>query len=117
MAIQKVKCENKDCAKVFALNVKVGPEVDGKFEVYFVCPFCNKHYHAYYENIQTMSIQDQINEFNSLIQNTRIIKKGMDFAKEFNKRQDYIEKIGKLKVQKKLILEKINSKNKIFDKK
>jgi uncharacterized radical SAM superfamily protein len=113
MAIQKVKCENKDCAKVFALNVKVGPEVDGKFEVYFVCPFCNKHYHAYFENIQTMSIQDQINELNSQVQNTRIIKKGMNFAKEFNKRQDYLEKINKLKDRKKLILEKINSKNKI----
>jgi uncharacterized radical SAM superfamily protein len=111
MAIQKVKCENKDCAKVFALNVKVGPEVDGKFEVYFVCPFCNKHYHAYFENIQTMSIQDQINELNSQVQNTRIIKKGMNFAKEFNKRQDYLEKINKLKDRKKLILEKINSKN------
>jgi uncharacterized radical SAM superfamily protein len=113
MAIQKVKCENKDCAKVFALNVKVGPEVDGKFEVYFVCPFCNRHYHAYFENIQTMSIQDQINELNSQVQNTRIIKKGMNFAKEFNKRQDYLEKINKLKDRKKLILEKINSKNKI----
>jgi uncharacterized radical SAM superfamily protein len=111
MAIQKVKCENKDCAKTFALNVKVGPEVDGKFEIYFVCPFCNKHYHAYFENIQTMSIQDQINELNSQVQNTRIIKKGMNFAKEFNKRQDYLEKINKLKDRKKLILEKINSKN------
>jgi hypothetical protein len=115
MALQRVKCENKDCNKEFSLRVKAGPEVDGKFEIYFVCPFCNKHYHAYYENIQTRSIQDQINELNSQIQNTRKIKKGMDFAKEYNKRQDCIEKINKLNGQKKRILEKINPKNKIFN--
>lgn len=117
MANQKVNCENKDCKKVFSLFVKVGPEVDGLFEVYFTCPHCKKHYHCYYENKQTMSIQDQINGLNAQVQNTRIIKKGMDFAKEFNKRQKYLDKINKLKDDKKRLLEKINKKNQIFKKK
>lgn len=116
MANQKVKCENEKCKKVFALHVKVGPEVDGRFEVYFICPHCNKHYSCYYENRQTMSIQDQINSLNAQVQNTRIIKKGMNFQKEFNNRQKYLRQINKLKEDKKRLLEKINQKNQIFKK-
>jgi hypothetical protein len=63
-----------------------------------------------------MSIQDQINELNSMVQNTRVIKKGMNFQKEFNNRQEYLRKINKLKDEKKLLLEKINQNNKIFKK-
>lgn len=111
MANQKVKCENKDCEKIFSLFVKVGPEVNGLFEVYFICPHCNKHYSCYYENQQSMSIQDQINQLNAEVQNSRIIKKGMNFAKEFNKRQASLSKIEKLRVEKKRILEKINKKS------
>lgn len=117
MANQKVKCENKDCLKVFVLHVKVGPETDGKYQVYFVCPHCKKVYNCYYENNQTMSIQDQINSLNSQIRNTRIIKKGMNFQKEFNNRQKYLRQINKLKEDKKRLLEKINQKNKLFKKK
>jgi len=117
MSLQKVKCENKDCKKVFSLHVKVGPEVDGRYEVYFICPFCKKHYHCYYENTQTMSIQDQINSLNMQVQNTRIIKKSMNFQKEFNNRQKYLRQINKLKEGKKRLLEKINQKNKSFSKK
>ena len=110
MSVQKIKCENKDCEKIFSLMVKVGPEVDGRFEVYFICPHCKKHYKCYYENAQTMSIQDQINQLNAQVQNTRLIKKGMNFAKEFNKRQEMLSKIQKLKEQKKNILSKLNNK-------
>ena len=115
MAQQKVNCENEKCKKVFALHVKIGPETDGLYEVYFICPFCNKKYHCYYENRQSMSIQEQINELNSQLQNIRIIKKGIDFAKEYNKRNYSLKKIKKLKKDKKKILEKINQKNKLFN--
>lgn len=116
MSVQKVKCENKDCEKIFSLMVKVGPEVDGRFEVYFICPHCKKHYKCYYENTQTMSIQDQINQLNAQVQNTRLIKKGMNFQKEFNNRQKYLRQIAKLREDKKRLLEKINQNNKIFKK-
>lgn len=117
MANQKVKCENEKCKKVFSLHVKVGPEVDGRFEVYFICPHCNKHYSCYYENKQTMSIQDQINNYNEQLKATRTIKKIDDFKKEFNKIQGYIKKIDKLRKDKRRLLEKINLKNKLFKKK
>jgi hypothetical protein len=109
---QKIECENKQCKKIFTLFVKVGPEKKGLYDVYFECPHCKQYYLSYYENQQTMSIQDQINEYNNAIQISRNVtntKKG-DFLEAFNKRQALQMKVTKLKRQKKLILEKINNK-------
>lgn len=95
------------CEKKFNIFVKARKK-NGYTQIYYMCPHCNLIYHCYYESELSLSIQTQITELNNLLLNSQVLGQGLDFKYNFNKRQEYLQKIKLLKEKKKKELLKVN---------
>lgn len=108
----KLKIEKcSKCENLFKRKIELGKDEDGKMQVFFKCPKCSVVYHCYYETKETLGIQKEIDDLNNQLRNTRPMRKGMDFKTEFNKRQEKLQKLKKLREKKKKLLYSLNKNN------
>lgn len=90
-----IKCN--ECEKDFEVNLYL-KELDGElFAVCFDCNGCNKVYVSYIESNFTLSMLDQIKQYNKMLSIPKNLTNKKDINKERIKRQKIIKALNKAK--------------------